>query len=84
MATKISLQFIFNTGKDVTRVGNLPQPPTEVTGGEVFQYPGPVKRPPERAPLAGEVHAAEDKPDRGAGQEVDEVLADMDENVVDV
>lgn len=84
MATAVSSQFIFQTSNDVTCVSDLPQPPAEVTGGEVIQQSGSVQGPAQGAPLAGEVHAAEDEPDRGAGQEVDEVLADMDQNVVDV
>ena len=84
MATAPSSQFIFQTSNDVTGVSDLPQPPAEVTGGEVLQYSSTVQRPTQGAPLSSEVHAAEDEPDRGAGQEVDEVLADMDQNVVDV
>ena len=80
-------QFIFQTCNDVTCVGDLPQPPAELTGGEILQHSPQesfIKRPTQSTPLTGEVHAAQDEPDRGAGHEVDEVLPDVDEDVVDV
>ena len=80
-------QLILQTGNNVTCVGNLPQPPAELTGGEIIKHSPQgslVQRPPQGAPLTGEVHAAQDEPDRRPGDEVDEVLADVDEDVVDV
>ena len=80
-------QLILQTGNNVTCVRDLPQPPAELTGGEIIKHPPQgslVQRPPQGPPLTGEVHAAQEEPDRSPGQEVDQVLADVDEDVVDV
>ena len=82
-----SSQLILQTGNNVTCVGDLPQPPAELTGGEIIKHAPQgslVQRPPQGAPLTGEVHAAQDEPDGRPGHEIDEVLADVDKDVVDV
>lgn len=48
----------------------------------VKHYLPRAPRPPP--PRVREVERPEDGPDRGAGQEVDEVLADVDEDIIDV
>lgn len=84
------LQLLVQRGDHVARVRDLPQQPAEVAAGEVVQEPalalqGPRTRAPRPPPpRVREVERPEDGPDRGAGQEVDEVLADVDEDVVDV
>ena len=74
-----------HTGDDVTCVRDLPQEPAEVPRGECLEDPlGPQGPPRPPGVCAPDVHRSKDTPDRGAGQEVHQVLHHVDHDVVDV